>query len=80
VGDERITLRGGDSLLAPRQGPHRWAFVGEGIGRVLIAFSPAGDMEAFFHEVTNANAMPSQAPAVWLAHSMDVVGPPLLAP
>jgi quercetin dioxygenase-like cupin family protein len=80
VGEERITRRARDSLLAPRQVPHRWAFVGEGIGRVLIAFSPAGEMEAFFHEVTKADAMPTQAPAVWMAHGMDVVGPPLPAP
>jgi hypothetical protein len=34
-------------------------------------------MEAFFREVTRADAMPSQAPAVWAAHGMEVVGPPL---
>jgi hypothetical protein len=34
-------------------------------------------MEAFFREVTKAGAMPSQDPAVWSAHGMEVVGPPL---
>jgi hypothetical protein len=35
---------------------------------LLITFLPAGKMEAFFREVTKANAMPPQDPAVWQAH------------
>src|SRR5690242_6880080 len=54
VGVERFHLHAGDSLLAPRQVPHVWAFVGEALGRILIAFLPAGKMEAFFREVTKA--------------------------
>jgi quercetin dioxygenase-like cupin family protein len=77
IGTERSELRAGDSLFAPRKVPHVWAFVGEGRGRVLVSFAPAGLMEAFFLEVTKANAMPSQDPALWRAHGMEVVGPPL---
>lgn len=77
VGAERSRLRPGDSLLAPRQVPHVWASVGDGGGRILIAFMPAGTMEAFFRTVTAANAMPSQDPALWRAHGMEVLGPPL---
>jgi quercetin dioxygenase-like cupin family protein len=77
IGTERSELRAGDSLFAPRKVPHVWAFVGEGRGRVLVSFAPAGQMEAFFFEVTKANAMPSQDPALWRAHGMEVVGPPL---
>jgi hypothetical protein len=29
---------------------------------MLIAFMPAGKIEAFFHEVTKADAMPAQDP------------------
>ena len=58
VGADRFHLHPGDSLLAPRQLPHVWAFVGEERGRILVAFFPAGKMEAFFREVTKANAMP----------------------
>jgi quercetin 2,3-dioxygenase len=65
-------------LLAPRQVPHVWAFVGEARGRILIAFLPAGKMEAFFREVTKANAMPPQDPELWRAHGMELLGPPLL--
>jgi len=38
---------------------------------------PAGKMEAFFREVTKANAMPPQDPELWRAHGMELVGPPL---
>ena len=77
VGADRFQLHPGDSLLAPRKVPHVWAFVGEARGRILIAFLPAGQMEAFFREVTRANAMPPQDPALWRAHGMELLGPPL---
>lgn len=77
VGTERAQLNTGDSLLAPRNVPHVWAHVGETEGRMLIAFTPAGQMEAFFREVTKANAMPPQDPALWRAHGMELLGPPL---
>lgn len=77
VGSERFQLQAGDSLLAPRGVPHVWAFDGETLGRILITFLPAGKMEAFFREVTRANAMPPQDPALWRAHGMELLGPPL---
>ena len=40
--------------------PHVWAFTGVGTGRFLVASAPAGRMEAFFREITKANAMPPQ--------------------
>ncbi len=77
VGQERFALRPGDSLVAPRGVPHVWAHVGDGRGRILVGFTPAGKMEAFFREATKANAMPPQDPALWRTHGMEVVGPPL---
>lgn len=77
VGSERMSLHAGDSVLAPRNIPHVWACVGEQVSRMLIAFMPAGKMEAFFREVTKANAMPPQDPALWQAHGMTILGPPL---
>jgi quercetin dioxygenase-like cupin family protein len=76
---DRVSYRllPGDSLLAPRMVPHTWAYVGDGIGRVVIVFSPAGKMEDFFHAVTKANAMPPEDPGLWRAHGMELVGPPL---
>ncbi|HSM57857.1 MAG TPA: cupin domain-containing protein [Candidatus Sulfomarinibacteraceae bacterium] len=77
VGAERTTLKAGDSVFAPRQVPHVWAHVGHGRGRILITFTPAGQMEAFFREVTKVDAMPAQDPALWQAHGMALLGPPL---
>ncbi|MFZ7127699.1 MAG: cupin domain-containing protein [Desulfobacterales bacterium] len=77
VGPERIRLAPGDSIFAPRRIPHAYAFTGGGRGRILIAFMPAGKMEAFFREVTKANAMPPQDPELWRAHGMELIGPPL---
>ena len=50
---------------------------GEARGRILVAFFPAGKMEAFFREVSKANATPPQEPGVWRAHGMELLGPPL---
>ena len=77
IGPEKFRLQPGDSLLAPRKVPHVWAYVGDTRGRILVAFTPAGKMEAFFREVTQANAMPPQDPALWRAHGMELLGPPL---
>jgi quercetin dioxygenase-like cupin family protein len=77
VGQERFQLNPGDSIFAPRNIPHVWAYVGDSTGKMLIAFMPAGQMEAFFREVTKSNAMPPQDPELWRAHGMELLGPPL---
>lgn len=77
IGPSAFTLGPGDSALGPRRIPHVWAFTGEGGGRILIVFTPAGAMEAFFREVTKANAMPPLDPGLWRAHGMELLGPPL---
>lgn len=78
IGEEKFKLQTGDSVLAPRQVPHVWAHTGDNLGRILIAFMPAGKMEAFFREVTKANAMPPLDPELWQLHGMELLGPPLL--
>jgi quercetin dioxygenase-like cupin family protein len=77
VGRERFNLKPGDSILAPRNVPHVWAYVGNSLGRLLITFTPPGKMESFFREVSKANAMPPQDPALWRAHDMELLGPPM---
>jgi mannose-6-phosphate isomerase-like protein (cupin superfamily) len=77
IGQEKFRLTPGDSILGPRKVPHVWASTGGQRGRILIAFLPAGKMESFFREVTKANAMPPQDPGLWLAHGMELMGPPL---
>ena len=77
VGNQRFNLTAGDSLLAPRGIPHVWAYTGGAVGRVLITFTPPGEMESFFRTVSRTNAMPVQDPALWRAHGMELLGPPL---
>jgi quercetin dioxygenase-like cupin family protein len=77
AGPEKIRIKPGDSLLGPRNVPHVWAYSGGTRGWILIVFMPAGKMEAFFREVTKANAMPPQDPGLWQAHGMELLGPPL---
>jgi quercetin dioxygenase-like cupin family protein len=77
VGKRQYRLRPGDSLLAPRLAPHAWAYVADAVGKIVIAFSPAGKMEAFFDLTALKGSMPSQDPQLWLDHGMKVLGPPL---
>lgn len=80
VGQERMTLQAGDSVFAPRKVPHVWAYVGGTRGRMLFALTPAGKIEAFFREITQANAMAPQEPALWRRYDMELLGPPLPIP
>lgn len=79
VGDERFELKPGDSVLAPRGVPHVWAHTGEGAGRLIIAFQPAGLMESFLGALAQAgsNPSPDELRPLFDAHGMTVVGPPL---
>jgi hypothetical protein len=79
VGDERFTLRPGDSLLAPRMVPHVWAYVGDDPGTLLLVVQPAGSLEAFFRQSSEMTRLPTpeEADQMFAAHGMKVVGPPL---
>src|SRR5580658_6257997 len=57
VGDRRLSLRTGESVLAPRAIPHTFSAVGSA-AHMLIAFAPAGKMEQYF---IDAAAQPSLA-------------------
>ncbi|MFZ1940672.1 MAG: cupin domain-containing protein [Terracidiphilus sp.] len=57
VGDQRIHLRAGESVLAPRRIPHCFSAVGSP-AHMLIAFTPADKMEQYF---IDAAAHPSLA-------------------
>jgi quercetin dioxygenase-like cupin family protein len=78
VAHDRVTLRPGGSVLAPRNLSHAWAFVGNTSGKMLISYTPAGKMEAFFREVTKSNSMPPQDKALFETFDLILTGPPLL--
>jgi mannose-6-phosphate isomerase-like protein (cupin superfamily) len=79
VGDERFTLRHGDSLFAPHMIPHGWAYIGDSPGTLLLAVQPAGSLETFFRQSCEMSASPTpeEAARMFAAHGMKVVGPPL---
>ena len=82
IGSERFHLKPGDSILGPREVPHAWAYVGEGPGKLLIAFAPAGKMEAFFRDNEkrqNGEHLTEYLndAAVYRAYGLELLGPPL---
>jgi mannose-6-phosphate isomerase-like protein (cupin superfamily) len=79
VGEDRFRLTAGDSILLPRQVPHTFAFVEDGEGKMIFAFQPAGDMEAFFREQSKLTGTPSaeEVQRMYRAHGLELVGPPL---
>jgi mannose-6-phosphate isomerase-like protein (cupin superfamily) len=48
IGEQRLHLHAGESVLAPRRVPHTFSSVGPTPGRMLIGFCPAGKMEQYF--------------------------------
>ncbi len=76
VGTERMELKAGDCILAPKLVPHVWAYVGDGVGRILVAFTPAGDMEAFFNEPRKPGDYNYDV-EIHRKHNLELMGPPL---
>jgi mannose-6-phosphate isomerase-like protein (cupin superfamily) len=56
IGDTTFQAKAGDSVFGPRMIPHSFAKIGEGEGRLLQFFQPAGKMEAFFTKVSEGAA------------------------
>jgi mannose-6-phosphate isomerase-like protein (cupin superfamily) len=74
VGEQRLTLKAGESVLAPRQVPHTFSSVSATPSRLLIAFCPAGRMEAYMRDSEKAG--PPSDPVAWFRkYDMEYVGP-----
>jgi quercetin dioxygenase-like cupin family protein len=78
VGGRSKKLAAGESLLGPRGVPHSFIGSGERPAHMLIAFTPAGMIEAFFREVAVPNGPKMDAPLL-ARYDMEYVGPPLVA-
>ena len=74
VGDQRLTLRAGDSVLGPRGIPHTFAAVEGKPARLLISFSPAGKMEQFLRDTAIPNP-PKEDADFWRKYEIEMVGP-----
>jgi mannose-6-phosphate isomerase-like protein (cupin superfamily) len=77
VGEQKMRLKPGDSVLAPRNVPHVWAYLGGPPGRMLFAFTPAATIESFFEEASKPDAKVTDFHR-FERHGMKLVGPPLL--
>ena len=73
VGDKRLALNSGESLLAPRRIPHTFSSTVPS-SRLLIAFTPAGKMEQYFRDAAGHKGLGAQ-PAFMNRYDMQWVGP-----
>lgn len=79
VDGQRFRARAGDCVLGPRNLPHRWAFVGETPGQLLITFTPAGRMEEFFGRPRTSTTI-SNDPELYRQFGMELLGSQLELP
>ncbi|HEY4009576.1 MAG TPA: cupin domain-containing protein [Acidobacteriaceae bacterium] len=75
VGDQRVTLKAGDSILGPRNVPHAFIAVGPNPAHMLITFSPAGQMEQFFRDTAAVGL--EHMSSMSERYGIKVVGAPL---
>lgn len=79
VGEDKYTLKAGDTIFLPRKVPHTFAQVTEK-GKMFFFFQPSGKMEDFFRAMGNLKAVPSpqEGAKIFENHDMKVVGAPLV--
>ncbi len=74
VGEQRVNLHAGDSVVAPRRVPHTFSSVGAAPSRMIIAFCPAGRMEQYFRDAEHAGKSAGDAEFMQ-RYEMERVGP-----
>lgn len=80
VGEETFSAKAGDTVFGPRMIPHAFAKVGEGEGKILMFFQPAGKMEDMFRKISEGatkNMTEEQQDQFREEHGIKHVGPPL---
>ena len=78
VGNDRYTLKAGDTIFLPRNVQHAFVQLSEK-GKMIVSYQPAGKMEHFFSVTDSWTTPPSKAEIAetFANHDMKVVGPPL---
>jgi mannose-6-phosphate isomerase-like protein (cupin superfamily) len=77
IGEVIHHLGPGDCVLGPRGVPHAFRNTSP-TGRIMVAFQPAGTMEAFFDQGSALSPLtPASFAELSSRHGMTVVGPPL---
>jgi len=80
IGDTTYNAKAGDSVFGPRMVPHSFAKIGEGEGKLLQFFQPAGKMEEFFNKVSEGvakNMTEAEQDKFREDHGFKRVGPPI---
>lgn len=77
-GDDQFDLGEGDSIFLPRRVPHSFCQLSSS-GRLCYLYTPAGAMEDFFRALAQLPGPPEPqaGAALFAAHGMQVMGPPL---
>jgi len=78
VGQDKHTLKAGDTIFLPRTVPHAFAQLTDK-GKMFFLFQPSGKMEDFFRAIGNLTSPPTpeQGAKIFADHDMKIVGPPL---
>ncbi|MCF8371196.1 MAG: cupin domain-containing protein [Bacteroidales bacterium] len=78
VGDDRYSMKPGDTIYLPRNVQHAFIQLTE-IGKMIVSYLPAGKMEEFFQVTDQWTSPPSkeEIAKVFEDHDMKVVGLPL---
>ena len=74
LGEQRLHLHAGESVLGPRRVPHTFSSMGTAPSRVLLAFCPAGKMEQYFRDIQDPKVQASDA-EVMRRYDMERIGP-----
>ena len=80
VGDKMHRVKAGDSVFGPRGVPHAFSKLGEGTGRMLTTFQPAGKMEECFIAISEGQMKgkpEAEQDAFRKQHGFERVGPPI---
>jgi quercetin dioxygenase-like cupin family protein len=77
LGDEISPATAGSFVFVPRETPHCFQNLGEGMARILAVFTPSG-MEGFFDRFAElAEPDPEAFAELGRTVGMDIIGPPL---
>jgi quercetin 2,3-dioxygenase len=78
AGDERQTLRAGDTIYLPRNIPHTWLQLSDK-GKLIYLLQPAGTLEDFFKKMNALKRPPTFAEEQQISreHGVETIGPPI---
>lgn len=80
VGETTYNAKKGDSVFGPRMVPHSFAKIGEGEGKLLMFFQPAGKMEEMFRKISEGvtkGMSEEEQDKFREEHGLKRVGPPI---